>query len=898
MPNIGYECNPTINGERMKENGIFGRRTRLYKYITSGLLNEDVINELLPEGKPHEYEKQLWDYKKKLPSLPEGYKPNRTTLSEYNFKISEIIKDAVSFYNSYGGYLLIGVSDSPREIVGFDSMFDCDELNKRIKAETGHDIDCHYKTHKIKQSEKEFNIGLLFIPKRKDGVTPAQFKKNSPDNGNGKYAFRKEDIYFRDGSECKPAVNADDFSFLCAQGCRRLSYSDSDYECKFLDNNLGAKDPGFIQFVGREEYLTILWKWLFDKYMPAKLLTGLGGVGKTTLAREFVEEIIRSAPVLYERVVWLSAKEQFYTAIQGEFKPTTRVDFYDLNSLLISILQEIGWPEDQIDHEWIREDLLDKTIESLSEIPILLIIDDIDSLDLSEQHDVFQAIALIFGQTIRGAKIPSKALMTARLDLGAAPGQFLTVKGLNHEEFVKYIKMTSKSIELEFKLGPNSKLMKNFHKVTDGSPTFASSILRLLSIGEKLKTVLDEWQGSAGKEVRDFAFKKELKNLTDSQLRTLYAGCILGETSLLELKKITISNDTLLKDDISELKQYHLVSLGGELPAGGARLIVPNSIRLMTNLIKEKILDPRRIEKECAKIRAGTPKLEDEVGMVVYRVIALWKSFEYDEALEVARWGNKKIKKNADIKCLLGRAYMNIDPPNARQADSMFRRSFELDCNRAELFELWVNAKLLLKDWVGIIDITKLAKENIGKDIYFHIRVEAYGMAAEAAQASSNLSRASEYYFNGAREIIQIENEISYSARKGELLDFKEKYAHYYIKTIDQINDTSRDYIETWLAIWKLYKLNFISVELIEFGLDRLSMWWNLSVLERKRYSQKTKKLFEIQIDRFSDIVDKLGKKKLVYGDWYIKGQEQLDKYKKMLEEYVDNPSNNSSLKR
>lgn len=874
----------------MKDNGIFGRRTRLFKYITSGLISEDVVTELLPEGKPHEYEKQLWDYKEKLPSLPEGYKPNRAILTEYNFQLSEIIKDAVSFYNSYGGYLLIGVSDSPREIVGFNSNFDCDELNKRIKNETGHDIDCHYKTHRIKENEKKFNIGLLLIPKRDDKFPPAQFKKNSPENENGKRAYRKGDIYFRDGSECKPAVNADDFSFLCAHGCRRLSYSASGYDCKFLDNNLGAKDPGFIQFVGREEYLTELWKWLFDKYMPVKLLTGLGGVGKTTLAREFIEDIIRSAPVQYERVVWLSAKEQFYTAIKGEYKPTTRVDFYNLNSLLISILQEIGWPEDHIDFEWVREELLDKIIDSLSEIPILLIIDDVDSLDLSEQHDVFQAITLIFGQTIRSAKIPSKALMTARLDLGAAPGQFLTVKGLSHQEFVEYIKMTSKSIELEFKLDPNSKLMKNFHKVTDGSPTFASSILRLLSTGEKLKAVLDEWQGGAGKEVRDFAFKKELKNLTDSQLRTLYAGCILGETSLLELKKITISNETLLKDDISELKQYHLVSLGGELPAGGARLIVPNSIRLMTDLIKEKILDPRRIEKECAKIRAGTPKLEDKVGMVVYRVIALWKSLQYDEALEVARWGNKHIKKNADLKCLLGRAYMNIDPPNVRQADSMFRRAFELNCKRAELFELWVNTKTLLKDWVGLIDVTKLAKENIGKDLYFHIRVEAYGMAAEVAEAGNNFSRASEYYFYGAREIIQIENKNSYPSRKGDLIEFKEKYFHNYIRTIDQVNDTPRDYIETWLAVWKLYKLNYISIKIIEFGIDRLSMWWNLNVLEIKKYSPKAKRLFEIQIERFSEIVDNLAKKKSLYGDWYIKGQEQLDKYKKMLEEYVDKP--------
>ena len=637
----------------MEENGVFFRRKRLYDLVSSGSLDEDVVKELLPEGKPHEFEKQLWDYKETLPILPNDGKPNKNLLSDYNYKMSEIIKDAVSFYNSYGGYLLIGVSDSPRSVVGFQFEFNCDELNKRIKAVTGYDIDCHYKTHRKAINKKSVDIGLLYIPKRNDGIAPAQFKKNSVKNLTGKYAFRKDEIYFRDGSECRPAKNADDFSFLCSQGCRQISFSASGYECEIIDSNIGAKDPGFIKFIGREEYLTAMWKWMFDKYMPVKLLTGLGGVGKTTLAREFVEEIIRTAPIKYDRVVWLSAKKQFYTAIMGEYKPTTRVDFTNLDTLLISILKEVGWPEEQIEEDWSREDLMDNLIDTLSQIPIFLVIDDIDSLDLPEQHDVFQTISLLLGQTIGKSEIASRAILTARLDLGAAPNQYITVRGLNHKEFVEYVGIAAESVGLELGLDPKSKLMNRFHKGTDGSPTFAASILRLLSTGDDLNSVLAEWKGSSGEEVRNFAFKKELKNLTDSQLRTLYAGCILGETSLLELRQITISNNTLLKDDISELKQYHLVSLGGGLPSGGSRLVIPNSIRLMTDLIKEKIGDPKRIERECVKLRAGSPKVEDNVGMVIHRVIAHWKNFDYAEALNVARWGNKKYAKNPDIKCLL-----------------------------------------------------------------------------------------------------------------------------------------------------------------------------------------------------------------------------------------------------
>jgi|SRR5580704_11936835 hypothetical protein len=45
-----------------------------------------------------------------------------------------------------------------------------------------------------------------------------------------------------------------------------------------------------------------------------------GGVGKTTLAREFAEDLVKNAPVGLEKLIWLSAKKQFYTAILGRWE--------------------------------------------------------------------------------------------------------------------------------------------------------------------------------------------------------------------------------------------------------------------------------------------------------------------------------------------------------------------------------------------------------------------------------------------------------------------------------------------------------------------------------------------------------------------------------------------------
>jgi KaiC/GvpD/RAD55 family RecA-like ATPase len=76
--------------------------------------------------------------------------------------------------------------------------------------------------------------------------------------------------------------------------------------------------------------------------LHVRLLTGPGGVGKTTLAREFIEDVIRNAPVGLEHVVWLTAKKQSYQAILGKYSMSARVDFQDVDSLLRALLIELG----------------------------------------------------------------------------------------------------------------------------------------------------------------------------------------------------------------------------------------------------------------------------------------------------------------------------------------------------------------------------------------------------------------------------------------------------------------------------------------------------------------------------------------------------------------------------
>jgi hypothetical protein len=74
--------------------------------------------------------------------------------------------------------------------------------------------------------------------------------------------------------------------------------------------------------------------------------------------------------------------------------------------------------------------------------------------------------------------------------------------------------------------------------------------------------------------------------LSDSQIRTLYAAIVLGETTFAELRSVLDSGETLLKNNIGELHKYHLLAVGSDVPNSGTRLVVPNSLQVMQDMIR------------------------------------------------------------------------------------------------------------------------------------------------------------------------------------------------------------------------------------------------------------------------------------------------------------------------
>lgn len=116
----------------MFDNGVYAHKASLLRHLERGEINEDVVSELIPNGTGLPYEKSLWDYKAELPTLPRDRTPSEAEKDVHAAKMAAIVKDVVSFYNCHGGYIVVGVDDLTRKVVGFEKHFSVEDLQKKL----------------------------------------------------------------------------------------------------------------------------------------------------------------------------------------------------------------------------------------------------------------------------------------------------------------------------------------------------------------------------------------------------------------------------------------------------------------------------------------------------------------------------------------------------------------------------------------------------------------------------------------------------------------------------------------------------------------------------------------------------------------------------------------------
>jgi len=409
--------------------------SKVYDAHRRGRLDAALVEFFLPHGDLRNIEGPMWDYKV-------GFCHPKAVMKEESLLTCELLHDIAGFYNAFGGYLIVAFPpEEASRFLRFTNKDDFDKLSDRylrtyIPLES-------YQT-KSMLAGKLANVLLIRIGKREIGP-PIAYKRNSALRGDGSPVFKSDDIPLRYGSSTL-IINQRHDLLVFAFGERKPDVGEVPSPLNEIDNNLPPRDPNLLEFIGRREYLVALWNWLTDVRNPVKVLTALGGTGKTAIAYEFCEQLVKARTEAFAKVIWLTAKSQTYAAILQQYVSTTRTDFTDVDSFLDSFLREIGCLEaDFADFDQL-DDKLDFAKEIIRDVPIFLVIDDLDSLDQDKQIELYSRIAQLFDQAL-SAKSPSRVLFTSRLETSAGANRILKVHGFGREETVKYTQSLVKHLD-------------------------------------------------------------------------------------------------------------------------------------------------------------------------------------------------------------------------------------------------------------------------------------------------------------------------------------------------------------------------------------------------------------------------------------------------------------------
>jgi hypothetical protein len=797
----------------------------LQAMIETNTVSLEVVRLLLPSGLPLDRETQLFDYKRCFPELPPS--PNDEDRLAFDLAIAEMIKDSAAMFNAFGGYILSGVEDSgDNRIIGCDVELDNGDFNKRLEGAVGQSIETQFQRFPWWREDGTIcNLGLLFVPRRSGAQKPAAFRKAAPANPRGKKAFNKDEVFVRIRDESRLAQSRfDDWSFLLSN--RSPNIDSRPIPGARLKHNLPGRDPNLVSFIGRETDLAKLRGWMLDRFQPLRLLTGTGGLGKTTVAYRFCEEVLKACPIGIEYVVWLTAKEQHYSAVQGQLINSTRVDFTDLNSLLRCILRTLGSYEPSFD-EASADDLQEAVIDALTYYSALIVVDDVDTLTTELQREVVACLNAIALRSLERSSSPTRILMTSRIDLGLAPAQVVRIQGLPTNDFREYVRTIENALGINLSPEPN---WEQFSTKTSGSPLFAASVLRLVKLdASNVHDALEQWQGHDGEDVRRFAFLRELDQLKLQETKVLYIVCTFGQVSFEELAELLEVGSTTLRSWIASLRAYHLLSTS-EGKSKEQRFFVPDDIALMRDLVRNKLGgDATKLDAACARLRARGDATESALSAAKRRISSLWMAREYNLALAEAEEATQKYANIGEAWCLLGKAFLLARPPYYRRADQAFLKASDLKYNGTDLAPGWIRCREELGDWQGVWSIC----EQELRSARFLSGIEKSCIKAtetllSIAYERRDLKRCSELLLFAVRFVDAFLSRNRLPQTEFDNLRFWSfDKAREYVSISMSRYKRPGDHIEVFSAVMALAELGIVLADMVRTAVDYLETWWD-----------------------------------------------------------------------
>lgn len=659
--------------------------------------------------------------------------------------LAETCRDIAAFYNMYGGYIVVGIAEHGNEtfeVVGAETGFDVDRIKNKLKDFIGERVLITQEACAWAISPAEsVQVFVLNIPARSSEDRPVAFLKDGPGKGaKGRRIFEKDEIPIREGDETTTARGAKVVEIWESRPHPILSATESRSAPPLsrISHNLPDRNIICPQVMGRKDALEHLWRWLPDDLSHVKVLAGEGGIGKSSIAYEFADQVSLLGRQAFHQVVWLSAKQRQFRPLTNSYDDIAETHFGTYDELLDRICDFLAVTDAELTDST-RPRKLRLIKHGFEVMPSLVVVDDIDSLEEIEQRQ-----ALELGFFLSGTK--TKLLLTTRNNIIYSGDVCYTVRGIEKQEFPDFFEALMMRFPSPTRRKPKPAEVDRIWDASKGSPLFAESILRLLAY-QNVGEAIGHWKGEAGDDVRKAALHREITQLSPEARRILLTLALLSEASLAELAEVTGYVAARVADAIQNLSSLFLV----EAPRLGSenRIRVSETTgRLVLSIRRELAADHVRLEKAIRDFRATAAEGQQRaanklVGAAILQASALERQGRIAEALETLSHAARRTAKGkrGDLLAYIGYLHSKTTPPELELSRRACREAFNETCLKPRLFETWFGVEWELENYPGTEEVARAALDkSIEPNYEWRIRLAAALLSKAHAQGGGRIS--------------------------------------------------------------------------------------------------------------------------------------------------------------
>ncbi len=452
-----------------------------------------------------------------------------------------------------------------------------------------------------------------------------------------------------------------------------------------LASSLPPHEEVFDEFIGRPKELRELSEWLVSDSRQ-HVVWGYGGAGKSATAYQFALDVRDAVPPGIEGVVWVSAKRREY--VDGAERDR-RSDFQDLSSFLAATMKglygDLG-PQHDLNPSGV--------VSELNETPVLLIVDDLDSVLENDELTSF----LLYD--LRATR--SKFLFTSRQKL---PGIKTTeIEGFESEELKRFIKTRAKWHGLDQEACAAK--MTSIRSVTSGFPLFVDDLLRYARL-VGLNDALSAWSQRQGDAARLYSLQRQLDHLGQPARDALIAIAVADRPlTSVEIAQVSGSTDDDVDHALKDLLAWRLVNrVAGAQESRPGFDMNANTRRLVGKSFRAdpRIAGYRTVFRSLSGESMPAAKRQ-AIGSAINVARALVLREEIDQAIEQLKASmTGDLASAPDLHGALGWVYSRAPERFLNEAREAFHQSHIYGSRKEDTYYQWSAME------------RELAEENTGK---------------------------------------------------------------------------------------------------------------------------------------------------------------------------------------